>query len=114
MRALLLALLLGGYNAYKPATPPTLKTPLILTLSQTVGMAPMTLRVKVKAAAEGREVCIVVDGPESTSSCRTLWGVTWVQDFILRSGGDYEVYATSEKYRTVLLPVRVVGLEGEQ
>jgi hypothetical protein len=70
----------------------------------------MTLRVKTKAAAEGREVCIVVDGPEYHSDCRTLRGITWTADIELRSGGDYVVFATSEKYRTPPVPVRVIGI----
>ena len=112
MTVLLIVLLLfGGYNV---ATPPTLKTPLILTLSQQVGMAPLTLRLKVRALAEGREVCVVVEGPESMQSCRTLDGVTWWVDFTLRTGGDYVAYAESQRYRTPDLRVQVVGIEGEQ
>lgn len=108
---LLLALLLVGYNVYSAAAPPTLKTPLVLTLSSTVGMTPFTLRAKVRAQDEGREVCVVVDGPESQMSCRTLNGVAWTLDFILRSGGDYVVWATCAGYRTANLQVQVVGVE---
>lgn len=111
---LLLALLLGGY---KPATftkVPELKVPLLLTVRQSVGMAPLSLQVKVRAEAEGREVCVVVEGPESFRSCRQLDGITWTLTFTLRSGGDYEVFATSERYRTPNAPVQVVGIEEQE
>lgn len=110
----LLLLLLAVNTPVTPAAPPTLKVPLLLTLTQTVGMAPLTLRVKVKAAAEGKEVCVVVDGPESFRSCRTLYGVTWTQDFQLRADGCYAAFATSEAYRTPDVRVRVIGLDGEE
>lgn len=106
---LLLLTLLAGY---KPAAPPTLEIPLLMTIRQTVGMAPFTLRVKVRAAVEGREVCVVVDGPESFQSCRTLYGITWTQDFILRVAGTYAAFAYSESYRTSNVTIRVIG-EGE-
>jgi hypothetical protein len=107
----MLALLLFMLSAVNtPAAPPTLKVPLLLTIRQTVGMAPLTLRVKVRAEAEGREVCVVVEGPESMRSCRTLWGVTWTQDFLLRAGGEYAVYAVSQQYRTPDQSVRVIGM----
>lgn len=111
MVALLLALLLSGVNKVNtPAAPPKLETPLLMTVRQSVGMAPLTLRVKVKAAAEGREVCVLVEGPESFRSCRTLYGVTWTLDFTLRSGGTYAVWAESQQFRTPELPIRVIGL----
>lgn len=111
MIALLLAFMLGVNT---PANPPALKVPLLMTVRQTVGLAPLTLRVKVKAAAEGREVCVVVDGPESFRSCRTVDGITWTQDFTLRSGGTYAIYAQSGPYRTPGVPIRVIGLgEGQ-
>lgn len=94
----------------KAAAPGELKTPLLLTIRQTIGMSPLVLRVKVRAAAEGREVCVVVDGPEYARTCRTLDGVTWTMDFTLRSGGNYSVFAVSEQYRTPEVPVRVIGL----
>lgn len=115
MIALLLAVLLSGVSKVNtPAAPPTLKTPLILTIRQSVGMAPLTLRIAVRAEAEGREVCVVVEGPESFKSCRTLDGITWTLDFTLRAGGTYSVFAMSERYRTPDLPVRVIGLEEGQ
>lgn len=112
MTAMLLALLLlAGYKVYNPAAPPTLKTPLVMTIRESVGMAPLTLRVKVRAEAEGREVCVVVDGPEYFKSCRMLDGITWTIQFILRSSGDYAVYSTSQQYRTPNVKVHVVGIE---
>ena len=93
------------------AAPPELKIPLLLTVRQTVGMAPLVLRVKVRAAAEGKEVCVVVDGPEYQRACRTLDGITWTQDFMLRASGEYAVFASSENYRTPEVTVRVVGFE---
>lgn len=114
---ILLALLvaaLGVNKASTPAAPPRAETPLVLIISQTVGMTPFTLRVKVRAAAEGREVCVVVEGPESMQSCRVLDGITWTLDFTLRTGGTYAVSAYGQQYRTPALPVRVIGLnEGE-
>jgi hypothetical protein len=86
-----------------------LKTPLVLTLTQSVGFAPLTLRVKARAEAEGKEVCVVVDGPEYQKACRTLDGVTWTQDFVLRNSGCYAVFAISEQYRTPEVTVRVIG-----
>lgn len=110
----MIACSLLGLLLYKALTPTAPPTPLLLTVHQTVGMAPMTLRVKVKAEAEGREVCVVVEGPESMQSCRTLYGVTWTLDFTLRSGGGYEVYAVSRSYRTPAVPIRVIGVgEGQ-
>lgn len=107
-----MALLLVN-KALTPAAPPTLHTPLLLTVRQTVGLTPFTLRVKVRAEAEGKEVCVVVDGPESFRSCRTLDGITWTLDFTLRSGGDYSIFANTDRYRTPDVPVRVIGLEGQ-
>lgn len=93
------------------SAPPELLIPLKMTISRTVGMAPMLLRVKVRAAAEGKEVCIVVDGPNYyRNSCQVLDGITWTQDFELRAGGEYAVFAVSEKYRTPELTVKVIGL----
>lgn len=112
MSARLLLTLLLVNKALTPAASPT---PLLLTVRQTVGLAPLTLRVKVKAVeGGGKEVCVVVEGPESWRSCRTLSGVTWTLDFTLRSGGDYAVWAASDRYRTPDVPVRVIGLEGQQ
>jgi hypothetical protein len=91
----------------------TLLIPLIISIYQTVGMAPLTLRVKAKAAAEGKEVCVIVDGPEYRKACRVLDGITWTQDFILRVPGEYSVFAISENYRTPELRVRVIGFEPE-
>jgi hypothetical protein len=106
MKTLLLLTLLA---VSKPAAPPELKTPLVLTLTQSVGFAPLTLRVKARAEAEGKEVCVVVDGPEYQKACRTLAGVTWTQDFVLRVSGCYAVFAVSEQYRTPEVTVRVIG-----
>jgi hypothetical protein len=111
MIALLVALLLWG--VYKPAAPSAAET-LVLTVRQTVGMSPFTLRFKVRASTEGREVCVTVDGPEYHRACRELWGVTWTQDFQLRAGGDYVVYATNREYQTPDIPVKVIGLEGSE
>lgn len=111
MLALLFAILLSGVSKVNtPAAPPTLKTPLVLTIRQSVGMSPLTLRVKVRAAEEGAEVCVVVDGPEYQKTCRQLWGVTWTMDFTLRTGGNYAVFAASGPYRTPESPVKVIGL----
>ncbi len=85
--------------------------PLILSIYQTVGMSPLIARVKVRAAAEGKEVCVIVDGPEYHKACRTLNGVTWTQDFELRAAGEYSIFAVSEDYRTPELKVRVIGFE---
>lgn len=105
---ILLTLLVS--KAVMPATAPKAETPLVLTLRQSVGMAPLTVRVKVRAAAVGREVCVVVEGPESFRSCRQLDGVTWTLDFVLRTGGEYIAFATSQQYRTAEIPVTVIGL----
>ncbi len=88
----------------------TLLIPLIISIYQTVGMAPLTVRVKAKAAAEGKEVCVIVDGPEYRQSCKVLDGITWTQDFVLRLSGCYAVFAISGNYRTPELKVRVVGM----
>jgi hypothetical protein len=103
MKVLLLLTLLAVNT---PAAP---SNPLTLTITQSVGFAPLTLRVKARAAAEGREVCVVVDGPEYQKACRTLDGVTWTQDFVLRNSGCYAVFAISEQYRTPEVTVRVIG-----
>lgn len=84
--------------------------PLTLSIYQTMGMAPLTLRVKVRAAVEGKEVCVVVDGPDYHKACRTLSGVTWTQDFMLYIDGEYEVFAVTEGYRTAETIVKVIGL----
>lgn len=84
--------------------------PLTMSIYQTMGMAPMTLRVKVRAAAEGKEVCVVVDGPDYHKACRTLSGVTWTQDFTLYHGGEYAVFAVNESYRTPEMTIKVIGL----
>lgn len=84
--------------------------PLKMSIYQTMGMAPMTLRVKVRAAAEGKEVCVIVDGPDYHKACRTLSGVTWTQDFMLYIGGEYSVFAIIEGYRTAETTVKVIGL----
>lgn len=106
----MIAVLLTLLSLYNAAAPPTLHIPLRMSIYQTVGMAPLTLRVKVRAEAEGREVCIIVAGPEDRRSCRTLNGITWTTDFLLRSSGEYSVFAVSERYRTPELTVRVIGL----
>lgn len=85
--------------------------PLVLTLHTSVGMAPMTLRTKIRADTNQREVCVVVDGPEYFRSCFTPRGVTAVVDFVLRAGGEYQVFAVSDTYRTPELTVKVVGIE---
>jgi hypothetical protein len=105
----MILLLLTLLSVSKPAAPPELKTLLLIKVSQSVGMAPLTLRVKAKALTEGREVCVVVDGPEYQKACRTLDGITWTQDFVLRASGCYAVFATSEQYRTPEVTVRVIG-----
>ncbi len=84
--------------------------PLILSIYQTVGMAPLTARVKVRAAAEGKEVCVIVDGPEYRKSCRVWGGITWTQDFILRMPGCYAIFAVSDNYRTPELKLKVIGV----
>jgi hypothetical protein len=106
---LLLLTLLAVSKPVTPAAQPELKTPLVMTIRQSVGMAPLTLRVKARAEAEGREVCVVVDGPEYQRACRTLSGVTWTQDFVLRASGCYSVFAISEQYRTPEVTVKVIG-----
>ncbi len=88
---------------------PKLLIPLMISIYQTVGMAPMTARVKVRAEAEGKEVCIIIDGPEYFNSCRELYGVTWTQDFLLRVPGCYAVFAVVGNYRTPELKVKVIG-----
>jgi hypothetical protein len=88
--------------------------PLLLTITQSVGMAPLTLRVKVKAATEGREVCVVVDGPEYQKSCKTLSGITWTQDFVLRLSGCYAVFAVDGEHKTAETKVRVIGVSEEE
>src|SRR5258706_4417588 len=88
-----------------PAEPP-----LKMSIYQTMGMAPLTLRVKVKAATEGKEVCIVIDGPDYyRNSCQVLNGITWTQDFVLHNGGEYSVFAVTGGYRTPEIPVKVIG-----
>jgi hypothetical protein len=111
MKVLLLLTLLAVSKASTPATP---SNPLTLTLTQSVGFAPLTLRVKARAEAEGREVCVVVDGPEYQKACRTLSGVTWTQDFVLRASGCYAVFAISEQYRTPEVTVRVIGMSEQE
>jgi hypothetical protein len=88
--------------------------PLILSIYQSVGMAPLTLRVKVKAATEGREVCVVVDGPEYHRACKTLDGITWTQDFVLRLSGCYAVFAVDGEHKTAETKVRVIGVSEEE
>jgi hypothetical protein len=106
MKAVLLLAVLAVSKALTPAAP---SNPLTLTITQSVGFAPLTLRVKARAEAEGKEVCVVVDGPEYQKACRTLDGVTWTQDFTLRASGCYAVFAVSEQYRTPEVTVRVIG-----
>lgn len=86
--------------------------PLKMSIHQAMGMAPFTLRIKVKAATGGQEVCVVVDGPEYHKACRILSGVTWTQDFTLYYGGEYSVFAASEHYRTAETIVTVIALLG--
>lgn len=101
--------ILSVFLVFALATPA--EKPLTMTIRQTMGMAPLTLRVKVRAAAEGKEVCIVIDGPNYyRNSCQVLNGITWTQDFELRAGGEYSVFANTEGYRTPETPVRVIGL----
>ncbi len=84
--------------------------PLVLIITQTVGMAPLTLRVKARADENQREVCVVVDGPEYQRSCYTPQGRTKDLTFVLRAGGEYHVFAVSDTYRTPEVTVRVIGL----
>ena len=88
----------------------TLLLPLVLPITQTVGMAPLTLRVKVRTDTNQREVCVVVDGPEYLRSCYPPQGITKTIDFLLRMPGEYRVFAVSDTYRTPEVTVRVIGM----
>lgn len=81
--------------------------PLLLTVRTVFGMAPMELRLSIKADENQREVCVVVDGPEYHKDCFTPRGRTQDMKFQLHTQGSYEVFAVSDTYRTRSVVVEV-------